>query len=378
MEEIATYERILKMVPFGDLSREYRELKTYIDSAYRRVVESGWFILGARVEEFESAFARYLNSPFCITCGSGTDALALSLRALGIGPGDEVITVSHTACPTAMAISMVYATPVFTEISQETYLMDVSRVAERITKRTKAIIPVHLYGQPVDMAALSLLAKQFGIPIIEDCAQAHGAMLKNRKCGTFGTLAAFSFYPSKNLGCYGDGGAVVTSDPELAERIRSLRNYGQRQRYFHETLGVNSRLDELQAGILLVKLQFLDQWNQRRRSIAARYVAQLSDLPIVLPKQTSEATHVYHLFVIQTKERDRLKQYLEAKGIQTQIHYPVPVHLQRAYCGSATAKDRLPITEAVASSILSLPIFPQLSDSEVDEVSETIRRFFEH
>ncbi len=362
------------LVEFGDLSREFEEIGQEINAAISHVLNRGWFILGPEVEAFEEAFAAYLSISCSVGCASGTEAIALALMACDVGPGDEVITVAHTAVPTVSAISMVGAQPIFVDINPSSCLMDVTRVEAAITTHTHAIVPVHLYGQCVNMEPLLSLANRFGIPVIEDCAQAHGARYKERMAGTMGLLGAFSFYPSKNLGCYGDGGMVVTNDEILAKKLRMLRNYGQRQRYFHDIKGINSRLDELQAAILRVKLPYLNLWNERRRRIANMYHSRFQQLPLVLPLEMESNYHVYHIYAIQTPKRDALREYLEQQGVQTLIHYPIPVHQQKAY--STNIKGVLSSTEGVAGQIFSLPIFPQMRENEVVTVIETIERFF--
>ncbi len=363
-------------VRFGDLRREYAEIQAELDTAVQRVLRSGWFILGRELERFEQAFAAYLGVGHCVGCASGTEAIALALMAAGVEPGDEVITVAHTAVPTISAISMTGGRPMFVDIRTDTCLMDVTQVEAAITPRTAAILPVHLYGQCVDMDPLLELAGRRGIPVIEDCAQAHGATYRERKAGSMGQMAAFSFYPSKNLGCYGDGGAVTTTDPALAEKLRMLRNYGQRQRYYHEIVGINSRLDELQAALLATKLPYLDSWNLRRREVAARYTEGLAGLPVSGPVEAAGNEHVYHLYVIQVAERDRLQAFLAERGVQTLIHYPIPAHLQPAYASLGYARGSLPATERVADTILSLPIYPQLTEVEVNRVITAIREFY--
>lgn len=363
-------------IRFGDLQREYAELQPELDAAVQRVLRSGWFILGQELAGFEPAFAAYLDVQRCAGCASGTEAIALALMAADVGPGDEVITVAHTAVPTISAISMVGAQPVFVDIRPDTCLMDVSVVEAAVTPRTRAILPVHLYGQCVDMDPLLALANRHVIPVIEDCAQAHGATYRGRKAGSMGLMAAFSFYPSKNLGCYGDGGAVVTTDPAPGEKLKMLRNYGQRQRYHHEIIGINSRLDEMQAAILSVKLPHLAAWNRRRRQIAGLYTAGLARLPVQAPIEAPGCEHVYHLYVIQAPERDRLQAFLAERGIQTLIHYPVPAHLQPAYAHLGYTVGSLPVTERVADAILSLPMYPQLSDAEASGVVDAIREFY--
>lgn len=363
-------------VRFGDLQREYHELQPELDLAIARVLQSGWFVLGQEGTRFEETFAAYLGVHHCIGCASGTEAIALALMAAGVGPGDEIITVAHTAVPTISAISMTGARPVFVDIRSDTCLMDVDQVEAAITPQTRAILPVHLYGQCVDMDPLLALAGKHGVSVIEDCAQAHGARYRGRKAGSMGQMAAFSFYPSKNLGCYGDGGAVITNDPALADRLRMLRNYGQRQRYYHEIVGINSRLDELQAAILVAKLPHLNEWNRRRQALAAQYTASLAGLPVTTPVQAAGNEHIYHLYVIQVADRDRLQAFLGQRGIQTLIHYPIPAHLQPAYAGLGYARGRLPVTERTADAILSLPMYPQLTDAEADQVIAAIREFY--
>jgi dTDP-4-amino-4,6-dideoxygalactose transaminase len=363
-------------VRFGDLAREYAEIQPEIDAAIGRVLRRGWFVLGEELEAFEAAFAGYAGAAHCVGCASGTDAIALALLACEVGPGDEVITVAHTAVPTATAISMVGARPVFVDIHAHTCLMDVARVEDAITSRTRAILPVHLYGQCVDMDPLLEIGRRHGIPVVEDCAQAHGAAYRGRRAGSMGLLGTFSFYPSKNLGCYGDGGAVVTSDAALATRLRMLRNYGQRQRYYHEIKGMNSRLDELQAAILGAKLPHLESWNARRQGLAAYYSHRLGALPLRTPACAEGNEHVYHLYVIQCQERAALQEHLAAQGIQTLVHYPVPIHLQEAYADLGYRPGALPVTERVAASIVSLPIYPQLQEEEAAAVIAAMREFY--
>ena len=364
-------------VKFGNIAVEYQEISQEIDGAISRVLARGWFVLGPEVEAFEKTFVSYLNTSYCVGCASGTEAIALALMACEVGPGDEIITVAHTAVPTVSAISMVGAHPVFVDIHPNTCLMNVAEVRAAITSRSRAILPVHLYGQCVDMDPLVEVARRHRIPIVEDAAQAHGAVYKGRKAGTMGLMGCFSFYPSKNLGCYGDGGAVVTSDKALYEKLKMLRNYGQRQRYYHEIKGINSRLDELQAAILNVKLHYLDSWNERRRCIAQMYNNGLQGLPVVTPTEVEGRYHVYHLYVVQTEQRAALQEFLGDQGVQTLIHYPVPVHRQAAYTELGYAQGSLPVTERVAERILSLPMYPHLRDDEVTTVINGVRRFFD-
>lgn len=366
----------MEPIKFGNLALEYQEIKNEVNHALSRVLDNGIFILGPELENFEKEFAAYLGDIFCTGVGSGTDAIALALKACNVGPGDEVITVAHTAVPTVSAISLVGAIPRFVDCRSDTCLMDIDRLEAKITTHTRAIIPVHLYGQCVDMEPLLQISKQYSIPIIEDCAQAHGARYKGYKAGTMGLVGCFSFYPSKNLGCYGDGGAVVTKDKSLHEKLRMLRNYGKYDRYSFNIKGMNSRLDEIQASILCLKLRYLDKWNSQRRHIAQIYNREFSELPITTPVESRDCFHVYHHYVIQTKLRNSLQDYLKKHGIQTFIHYPIPVHKQLAYSELKHTTDSLPITEQLAKLILSLPVYPQLRENEVMSITEFLRRFF--
>src|SRR5882762_609929 len=318
-------------VPFLDLKAEYAELKSDLDAAIQRVLASGWYILGAELEAFEKAFAAYCAVSHCVGVGNGLDALHLILRALEIGFGDEVIVPANTYIATWLAVSYSGATPVPVEPEERTYNIDPSRIEEAITSKTKAIIAVHLYGQPADMDAINEIAARHGLKVIEDAAQAHGARYKGRRAGSLADAAGFSFYPSKNLGALGDGGAVTTDDDALADRVRVLRNYGSRQKYRNETKGYNSRLDELQAALLREKLRLLDQWNERRRSIARRYLEGLAGLPLVLPHVPPGCEPIWHVFVVRSARREWLASTLEAAGIGTLVHYPIPPHLQPAY-----------------------------------------------
>lgn len=360
-------------IKFGDLKREYRTIEKEIDSVIKKILTKGQFILGEELEKFEKEFSEYCGVRFGVGVANGTEAIALSLLSLDIKADDEVITVSNTAFPTVVGIKMSGATPVFVDINEDSYLMNVKNIEKAITKRTKAIIPVHLYGQVCDMDELETISKEYNIPIIEDCAQAHGAEYKGKKSGSFGIMSAFSFYPSKNLGAYGDAGMVLTNDESLYNKLRMLRNYGQKERYYHSMFGINSRLDEIQAGILRVKLKHLEEWNERRRKIAEKYNENLKDL-VKTPLEIIGCKHIYHLYVIRTKERERLKKYLEENGIQTLIHYPIPVHLQPVFKSNSI---QLPITEKVSKEILSLPIYPQLTDEEVEYIISKIKKFFE-
>ena len=371
------------MIAFGDLRREYLELSGEIDEAMRSVCRNGWFVLGRKVEEFETAFADYIGGgTHAVGVGSGTDAIHLALVASGVGYGDYVITVPNTAVPTVSAISLAGAIPLMVDIDPESYTMDpsllmdmVKKEKKRVGSRLKAIVPVHLYGQSAPMEPIVEIAKEFDIKVIEDACQAHGALYHGRKVGSLGDYAAFSFYPSKNLGAYGDGGMVLTKDPDEARKIKMLRNYGQEKRYYHRIKGFNSRLDELQAAILLVKLKYLDQWNARRKGIARIYSEHITVVDAGKPKEMPYGRHVFHLYVIRHPRRADLQAYLEQEGVQTVIHYPVPIHLQEAYRDLGYGKHSFPVAEKCAEEILSLPIFPQLHDEEVLKIAELINHF---
>jgi dTDP-4-amino-4,6-dideoxygalactose transaminase len=341
------------------------------------VLEGGWYILGQEVTAFEEEFARYLGAAHAVGVGSGTDAIHLALRACGVGPGDAVLTVSHTAVATVAAIELAGATPVLVDIDPETCTLDPNHLkvvlAAWTGPRPRAVIPVHLYGHPADLPAILEVARRHDLVVIEDCAQSHGATLDGRKTGTWGHVAAFSFYPTKNLGALGDGGAVVTSDPGLAQRARLLREYGWRERYVSELPGMNTRLDELQAAVLRVKLRHLDRENARRRALARLYDARLGGTPLALPRARGAVEHVYHLYAVRGAERDDLRAYLKGRAVGTAVHYPVPVHLQPAYAGRRLDRGRgLPETERVCRETLSLPLHPQLADGQAEYVSEQI------
>ncbi len=363
------------MIPIMDLKRQYLALKDEIDAAMREVLESGWFVLGKNVEAFEKEFAAYCGVRFAVGVSSGVDAIRLALAACGIGPGDEVLTVPNTAVPTALGISFTGAQPALVDVEPDTCLMNPRKVEAALTPRTKAVMPVHLYGQTAHMAPLRDIAKQRGLLLIEDAAQAHGATYRGRKAGALGDAGCFSFYPSKNLGCYGEGGAVTTDDERVAERLRMLRNYGQSDRYHHKLKGSNARLDELQAAILRVKLRHLDAGNKRRRAIASLYNAGLMTTGVACPVERPECEHVYHLYVVRSPRRDALQSHLKARGVGTQIHYPIPVHLQEAYADLGLGPGSFPIAEQAAREVLSIPIFPELADHEVQDVIAVIRDF---
>ena len=363
------------MVPFLDLKSSYIELKEELDAAYSRVMESGWYILGSEVAAFEAEFAAYCGVNHCIGVGNGLEALHLILRAMNIGPGDEVIVPSNTYIATWLAVSYAGAIPTPVEPDPHTFNIDPQLIENAITYKTKAIIPVHLYGQPANMEAINKLASRYGLQVIEDAAQAHGARYHGKRTGSLGDAAGFSFYPGKNLGAFGDGGAVTTDDSHLAERVRMLRNYGSSAKYHHEFKGYNSRLDELQAAILRVKLRKLDEWNERRRKLADRYSQQLTQTDIMLPFVANGAEPVWHLYVVKNPERERLMAALKQRNIGALIHYPIPPHLQNAYSASGYPHGSLPQAELLASEVLSIPMGPHLAISQQDHVIRTMLSF---
>lgn len=366
------------MVSFVDLKGSYLELKEELDAAYRLVMESGWFVLGKQLSAFEKEFADYCGAGHCIGVGNGLEALHLILLALKVGPGDEVIVPANTYIATWLAVSYTGATPIPVEPDEKTHNLDPSRIEDAITSRTKAILPVHLYGQPADMDPIMALARKCGLAIVEDAAQAHGARYKGKRAGSLADAAGFSFYPSKNLGALGDGGAVVTNDEALAERVRVLRNYGSRVKYYNEIKGFNSRLDELQAAVLRVKLRHLDDWNERRKQVAQFYLQALEGVAdLVLPHVPDWADPVWHLFVVRHKERDRLQQHLKSSAIDALIHYPCPPHLQTAYSELGYTPGAFPRTERIAEEVLSLPIFPALTEPQAKHVVAKLKDFAE-
>ena len=359
------------MILFNEFKREYEAIRTEIDAALRRVLDSGWYILGKEGEAFEREFADYLGVRHCVGVANGTEAIALALRSMDIGPGDEVITTDMTAFATVTGIVQAGATPVVVDIRPEDGLLDERLIEAQITPRTKCLIPVHLYGQSCDMDAILRIARTHDLKVMEDCAQAAGTTYRDRKAGGWGDCAAYSFYPTKNLGAYGDGGAITTNDDATAERLRSLRNYGQTVRYHHEYEGINSRLDEMQAAILRVKLHHLDAWNARRRAIAARYRAGLTTVECLT--EHAYGLPNYHLFVVRAKNRDALAERLAREGIGTLIHYPIPIRRQGAYHGPHKDVPRTP-TDEFADSILSLPMYPTLTDAEVDTIIRAVNQ----
>jgi dTDP-4-amino-4,6-dideoxygalactose transaminase len=365
------------VIPVFELKGQYNAIKDEVNEAVARVLESGWFILGQEVEAFEEEFSAYCGLSHGIGVGSGTEALHLALMACGVGPGDEVITVPHTAVATVAAIELTGARPVFVDIDPHSYTIAPDQLESRLTAQTRAVVPVHLYGQAADLDPILEIAQRRGLTVVEDCAQAHGAEYKGRRVGSFGRVACFSFYPTKNLGAYGDGGMVVTDDGALAQKVRLLRQYGWEKRYVSSLRGLNSRLDEIQAAILRVKLRHLDKWSEARRARARLYGELLAGSGVVTPIEMDYGRHVYHLYVIRCPHRDALKDYLAEHGVSTAIHYPVPIHLQEAYSVLGYRRGDFPVAEACASEILSLPMYPELRADEVREVSDLVRGYKE-
>jgi dTDP-4-amino-4,6-dideoxygalactose transaminase len=362
-------------IAFVDLKTQYLAIEDEVKAALERVLLKGDYILGSEVKAFEQEFATYCGVTHAIGVDSGTTALELLLRAYEIGPGDEVITAANTFIATAFAISYTGAQPVLVDIDPDYYTLDVSKIEQAITPRTRAIIPVHLYGQTADMDAIMRIAAKYKLVVIEDACQAHGARYKGQRAGSLGHAAAFSFYPAKNLGAYGDGGMVVTNDPGIAGRIQMLRNYGQSQKYYHDVKGYNHRLDTIQAAVLRIKLRSLDSANEMRRQHAAHYARVLQHAPITLPQVAPYNEHVWHLHVIRTERRDELAQYLGEVGISTGIHYPIPIHRQPCYQSLNLPQGSFPITEQYAQEILSLPMFAELTEEEISEVGQQVSIF---
>ncbi|CAN5243233.1 DegT/DnrJ/EryC1/StrS family aminotransferase [soil metagenome] len=362
-------------VPFGNMQVHYQAYKEQIDAAVARVLASGHYILGPELDKFEAEFAQFLGVKYVVGCASGTEAIYLALAAEDIGPGDEVLVVAHTAVPTISAISMTGATPVFVDIKASTYVMRETELEAKITPRTKMIIPVHLYGHMAEIDTIMKIASKHKIKVMEDVAQATGAKYKGAIAGSIGDYGAFSFYPSKNLGAFGDGGAVSTNSEEKYKKLKMLRNYGQSKRYYHDTLGINSRLDEMQCAILSAQLPYVHEWNDQRSQIAAKYTDGLKDL-VVTPVEVPGYKHVYHLYVIQTAYRDELQAYLLERGVQCLIHYPIPAHMQQAYQFLGYKAGSLPTTEHIVNRILSLPMFPEMTDDQVEQVIDGIKSFY--
>lgn len=363
-------------IPFASFKKMHSELREKLDLAYERVLESNYYIQGKECADFEKKFAGYCGVDYCVGVGNGLDALTLILRAMDIGNSDEVIVPSNTYIATALAVSSVGATPVFVEPEIQTYNIKSDKIEEMITENTKAIIAVHLQGRPADMDKICAIANKHNLRVIEDAAQAHGARYKGKRVGSIGDAAGFSFYPGKNLGALGDGGCVTTNDKEIADRVRSLGNYGSDYKYHHIYKGVNSRLDELQAAFLNVKLDKLDYWNEERRKIAEKYFAGITNPLVTLPLKSDDIfEHIYHVFVIRCKERDKLEEYLNSKGIGTVKHYPIPMHRQLAYKDLGIGEGELPIAEEISRTVLSLPMYYGMTDEEIQYVVKNINEF---
>ena len=364
------------VIPLVDLKAQYSAIKEEMNAAIAGVLESAQFISGPEVKSFEEEFAEFCGAKYAVGVGNGTDALSLALRSTGVGPGDEVIATANTFIATAEAISSVGAVPVFVDVDPVYYNMASAALEAAITSRTRAVVPVHLYGQPAPMEDICSIARRHGLIVVEDAAQAHGASYKGKRIGIWGDLACFSFYPAKNLGAYGDAGAVVTDDEGAAEQVRLMRDHGRVDKYIHERIGVNSRLDSLQAAVLRVKLRHLDEWNRRRRHLAATYSGALSDFQwITAPEEIPDGRHVYHLYVIQLEDREALRDHLVEAGVATGIHYPVPLHLQPAYHHLGYREGRFPVSEALADRIVSLPMYPELSEHIVQDIAASIGEF---
>ena len=363
-------------VPFVSFEPMHKEIRKELDSAYSRVMDNSWFIQGPECEAFEKEFADYIGSRYCIGVATGLDAIMLILRAFEIGEGDEVIVPSNTFIATALAVSYVGATPVFVEPCIEDYNINVNNIEKNISERTKAIIAVHLQGRPADMEQINLIAKKHNLKVIEDAAQAHGAKYKGHMVGALSDAAAFSFYPGKNLGALGDGGCITTNDLEVATKVRALGNYGSDYKYHHIYKGTNSRLDEMQAAFLRVKLKHLEQWNSERRRIASIYLSQIKNPNIVLPvSSTEDYEHIYHVFVIRCKKRDELEKFLNENGILTVKHYPIPIHLQNAYSDLKYKKGDLPIAEEISETVISIPMYYGMTDEQIQYVVKKINEF---
>jgi dTDP-4-amino-4,6-dideoxygalactose transaminase len=360
-------------IPFLDLQTVHRPLLSEILSAWESILRSAAFVGGPEVEGFEKEFAAYIGARHSVGLSSGTDALCLALKAVGIRPGDEIITVPHTFIATTEAITQAGATPVFVDVDPKTATLDPSQIEDAITPRTRALVPVHLYGQPADMDPILEIAARRGLRVVEDAAQAHGATYRGRAAGCMGDIACFSFYPGKNLGACGEAGAVTTDDGELAARVAMMRDHGQPRKYYHEVEGWNARMDALQAAALRIKLRHLDKWNAARQACATLYDSGLANCGVEIPERAPDRDHVYHLYVIRHAERDRLQDELQRSGVCTGIHYPIPLHLQKAYARFGFAKGRFPVAERWAERALSLPIFPEMRDDQVDYVCEAVR-----
>lgn len=363
-------------VNFVDIQKQYKEHEKEFDTAIKKVLTRGDFILGEDVRLFEEEFAKFCGAKYCIGVASGTDALFFALKAMDIGSGDEVITAANTFIATTLAISMTGAKPVLVDMDPQTYNIDVSQIEKRITKKTKVIVPVHLYGQPADMEPINKLAKKYKLKVLEDSAQAHGALYKGKRTGGLGDVAGFSFYPGKNIGAFGDGGAITTNDKKLADKIILLRNWGMKVKYHHEIKGYNSRLDTVQAAVLRVKLKYLDKWNKRRREIAKKYDKLFADTSFITPHMLSYVESVYHVYLIQVPKRDELLEYLKKNDISAGIHYPIPLHLQKANKDLGYKRGDFPNTEKYSKKIISLPVFPELRDEEIEFIVSKVKKFY--
>ncbi|NOW89448.1 dTDP-4-amino-4,6-dideoxygalactose transaminase [Clostridium beijerinckii] len=362
-------------IPFVSFEPMHKEIEEEINSKFAEVYKKNWFIHGEEVKKFEEEFAMFCGSKYCIGCGNGLDALYLILRGYDIGNGDEVIVPSNTYIATALAVSYVGATPVFVEPNLETYNINPKLIEKAITNKTKAIMAVHLYGQPADIDEINEIAQRHNLKVIEDSAQAHGALYKERKIGNLGDAAGFSFYPGKNLGALGDAGAVITNDKDLADKIRAIGNYGSDRKYHHIYKGTNSRLDELQAGFLRIKLRNLNKWNKERRVIAQKYIDGINNPKIIKPMEADYSKHVWHLFVVRTEERDKFEKYLNNNGIGTTIHYPIPMHLQGAYKDLDIKTGCLPIAEKLSKEVISLPIWCGMKEEEINYIIKILNEY---
>lgn len=366
------------MIPFIDLKRQHSLLGPQIETSIKKIINKGDFILGTEVMLFEKKFAQYCQTKYAVGVACGTDAILLALKALGIGESDEVIIPVNTFIATALPVISLGATPIFVDVDKKTYNIDTAKIEEKITKKTKAIIPVHLYGQVANMDKIMSLAKKYKLYVIEDACQAHGSEYKGKKAGSFGDIACFSFYPGKNLGAYGDAGAITTNNKTLSEKIKILRNVGQKEKYRHIELGYNSRLDTIQAAVLAIKLPHLNIWNEKRRQHAALYEKLLSGLNITLPYEPDENLSNYHLYVIRTSKRNDLLSYLKEQDIHCGIHYPIPLHLQPCMKNLGYKKGDFPIAEMYAEKIISLPMFPELTEREIEQIATQIRKFYDN
>ena len=362
-------------VPFSTFVPMHAEIKNEVMKKFEEVYDRSWFVQGKEVAAFEQEFSSFCGCRFAVGCGNGLDALYLILKAMDIGEGDEVIVPSNTFIATALAVTYAGATPVFTEPHLETFNVDPSLIEEKITPETKAVIAVHLYGQPADMDEISRIAEKHGLRVIEDCAQAHGAVYRGQKVGSLGDAAGFSFYPGKNLGALGDGGAVVTASQALADKVRALGNYGTAEKYNHIYKGNNSRLDEVQAAFLRIKLKYLEKWTQNRQETARRYLTEIRNPKLILPALSGDCSHVWHIFAVRCRERDRLEEYLNRHGIGTTKHYPIPLHQQKAYHDLEIPEGAFPAAEEISSTELSIPMYYGMTDDEISYVTDAINAF---